>query len=924
MERAKWWGALFALLCSCSAGLNEERVTTIPEGDPWSDAESWPSGHVPKEGEDIVIPAGKQILLDTSPPALGSLTLDGTLVFDDKDLELSAEWISVHGTLRIGHPKRAYKNRAVITLTAKDTEEEVMGMGTRGILVMKGGTLDLYGTPPAHTWSKLAEHLPAGGTSLNLLDEVDWKTGDEIVVAPTDYYRIGATERSQVTAVEGSKVDLGAAIAQSRWGVLQYVDDAGVTLTPTTSVTESVLDERAEVGNLTRNIVIQGADDAVWKDQGFGAHLMIMNGAEGHLDGVELHRVGQAGRNARYPIHWHLWSYLEDPNGKAARGQFIKNSAIWESKNRCIVVHATNGLGISGNVCYDILGHAIFLEDAVERSNTIENNLVLHVRKPPEDKRLLRHDAKPAGYWLTNPDNVIRSNVVADSEGMGFWLAFPPKPLGLSKSVALEPSFMKFGEFSNNVAHSNYLQGMMFDDSPINDEGDVSANSYTPRKTGTSETNDPEPYSITGMVFYKHEATWQDAAVSFWNRTHFASFLNFVTADFNGTAFSGSSVCEIRENLVIGTSLNGANAPTLATAESETKPGAGRMGAASYHSDCQISDNVFVNLPATPGRPSGAFGSSDYYHTGVDKGLINNPNNRLINSHPGYRSESPNELEDGEGRENYSLSGALWDPHGYWGPAGNYWVYDKPFLTAGTECSEPLEPHRNDRTCKGPYYGVQDIFLTGEDASNEPARNRTKLVTRTDNDTVWFVDDGDCTPFLGGFRHFAAVKDGSYQVTFPAGVMPGDAEDGRPGSTVSCETLSPATPPSSRVSFQVTNVIEEDDAFILGVPFVATATPSVFAAGRGLDEIRSSPSWAAYFNGNDKWRDEFLGDQWHPITPAANLAAVKASTGDKYWHDTSNQVLWLKITRLGIAAPDASLAWDIRAYQPITFEINSQ
>ena len=35
---------------------------------------------------------------------------------------------------------------------------------------------------------------------------------------------------------------------------------------------------------------------------------------------------------------------------------------------------------VSGNVCYDHLGHGFFLEDSVEQNNTIDRNLGLGTR----------------------------------------------------------------------------------------------------------------------------------------------------------------------------------------------------------------------------------------------------------------------------------------------------------------------------------------------------------------------------------------------------------------------------------------------------------------------------------------------------------------------------------------------------------------
>jgi cell migration-inducing and hyaluronan-binding protein len=68
----------------------------------WSDPATWPDGKVPGAGDKVTIAAGKDVILDVSPPALGSLTIEGTLSFaNTADLELTTEWIMLHGELEI-------------------------------------------------------------------------------------------------------------------------------------------------------------------------------------------------------------------------------------------------------------------------------------------------------------------------------------------------------------------------------------------------------------------------------------------------------------------------------------------------------------------------------------------------------------------------------------------------------------------------------------------------------------------------------------------------------------------------------------------------------------------------------------------------------------------------------------------------------
>ena len=69
----------------------------------WSDPASWPDRRVPRAGDKVTIAAGKHILLDVTPPALGGVDIEGKLSFaNTADLELTTEWVMVHGELEIG------------------------------------------------------------------------------------------------------------------------------------------------------------------------------------------------------------------------------------------------------------------------------------------------------------------------------------------------------------------------------------------------------------------------------------------------------------------------------------------------------------------------------------------------------------------------------------------------------------------------------------------------------------------------------------------------------------------------------------------------------------------------------------------------------------------------------------------------------
>ncbi len=142
----------------------------------WSDPATWPNKKVPVAGDKVDIPRGKEVILDVSPPALDGLTINGKLSFADKsDLELTTEWIMVHGELEIGTEAKPHTHKATITLTDNVKDEQMMGMGDRGIM-LSGGTLNLHGDR-TNTWTKLASTAEAGSNSIEVLNAAQWRVG---------------------------------------------------------------------------------------------------------------------------------------------------------------------------------------------------------------------------------------------------------------------------------------------------------------------------------------------------------------------------------------------------------------------------------------------------------------------------------------------------------------------------------------------------------------------------------------------------------------------------------------------------------------------------------------------------------------------------------------------------------------------------
>jgi cell migration-inducing and hyaluronan-binding protein len=527
----------------------------------WSDPASWPDGKVPGKGDAVTIGQDRSILLDVSPPALRSLTINGKLSFsDDRDIALTTEWIYVPGgELAIGSEAKPYTRKATITLTDNVPDEDINTMGDRGIMLIRG-TLNLHGDRE-HTWTKLAKTAKAGSNQIEVLDASGWRQGDEIVLASTDFNPRQA-ERRTITAIRGNAIALDRALDYMHFGEITF----GV-------------DERGEVGLLSRNIKIQSSEDSL--NTYFGGHVMAMAGSKMYISGVELNRMGQNMHLARYPVHWHI---LGD-----GQGQYIRNSSIHDTYSRCVTVHGTNNLLIENNVTFNSVGHCFFLEDGIETGNQFVHNLGIMTKCHPtlpceptnltiehqstagqkSDHILIPSDNTASTFWITNPDNIYRDNVAAGSDAIGFWIALPQHPTGQFEGTEISkntwPRRMRLGEFSGNTAHSNF-DGLMFD------RGQNPDGTFSVGGAGHEAHADPtDPKSKVVQTVVEDYTGYKNRNGAIWGRGAYHLFKNLKLAD-NAIGFTHAAgaigvapyTSRVVDSLFVGESGNIGNPTTPA------------------------------------------------------------------------------------------------------------------------------------------------------------------------------------------------------------------------------------------------------------------------------------------------------------------------------------------------------------------------
>jgi hypothetical protein len=956
----------------------------------WSSPATW-GGSVPFAGVSVVIPAGITVVLDTSPPSLGDLTINGTLLFARQNLSLTAANITVSntGALLIGTAANPFANKATITLTGARpafpnpaTPTNRIITNTRGITV-NGGKLELYGASPSPVWTQINEHANVGTTSFTLKQSVNWTAGNKIIVGPTDYYGVNPTESFTLASASGNSLNTTTALSKFRWGKLQYMTDNGLSLTPgayspPATPAPTVLDQRAAVANLSRNILIQGANDSDWTTKGFGAHVMVMDlASKVFVDGVEFNRVGQAGAMGRYPFHWHMLSYRSSDGAFLgdAIGHEIRNSTISESAQRCIVVHGTNGVRVANNICHDIKGHAFFLEDAVERRNVFEGNLALMMRRPATGDLILQHEGEPflggpSGFWITNPNNTFRNNVAGDAAGNGFWNSFPISGVGLSRKVVnpdlagtqwanlqMNPLNMPHiapdlngvsgfkGVFDNNVAYSTAQPGvntniMLSGGGPVGDDlGNTGPDQWKPTFDGRPyDINGVKPGGATGSATSR--ATFSRMTIyktisGYTNRVVAPDYPEWVMSDIAGTYASGAgSDGAFFRGLFVGKSLNDKVGGVDTYPAGQDK----QSFFATYHSTFQMRDNTFAHIgyEEKPGdierTESGVFKSDDYYTEQMERGTVLNANNKFVQAFAGARSMPANLLTINRSSVdrpdltvNYTLAGAIWDPHGYWGNKGFYWTYDTPFYVSGGGCEPSLFPTAsgknsagkyNGQSCSGEFYGMRYSDNTDFMVGNNNVSNWPMDVERVDcnpalyNSASWGTAARACRQVvgsgweswkLGNMRGASLRQGGKFILRFPNPgpapspnnynsmpvFVPGVAQ----GTMVNAEGQTVATTLPKVVDVIFTNLARETDSIVFAVSFDGSKTP---VGVYGLPGSGKRHQWRLPPNPNP---GSVLNlDQSRLLVMVNSLAEVEAdTTGTKMWQDRPNNLVYVKL-----------------------------
>jgi len=367
--------------------------------------------------------------------------------------------------------------------------------GRKVLAVSYGGTLRLFGKKGAtykagvqnwdsgKSWVRLRNHNSRPGENvLNLDRAVDWKPGDRVVVTTTDYLP-GHSEEFEIISVDPSaeritvgKIDSATnllpaacsganppATCKTHYehnGDLYLLDNLPDRLKIDGAIRNGGMDNgtaaaetRAAVALLTRSIRIVSGGDAIPTTQAaltcdnncfpvsdgfYGGHTIALAGFKDYeAQGVEFYQLGQGGRKARYPVHFHMAR-------KTPATTFVKDCSVHDSMTRWYTLHGTQGVTLARNVGYLSIGHGYYLEDGTETDNNFYSNIGIFARaainntqNPREVPGILAGGSKtnadppfnsdfanPAVFWIMNGWNDFQYNMAVGANACGacYWL----------------------------------------------------------------------------------------------------------------------------------------------------------------------------------------------------------------------------------------------------------------------------------------------------------------------------------------------------------------------------------------------------------------------------------------------------------------------------------------------------------------------
>jgi len=121
-------------------------------------------------------------MMDMSPNKIGYFEINGDIIIpDSQDILIEAEniWIKT-GSLKAGTNTTPFTHKLALQINGNfdDIGFTVSPDLTGNKMIVNTGRLQLFGSPPTTTWTRLTAFANIGDTSITVLSTAGWKIGD--------------------------------------------------------------------------------------------------------------------------------------------------------------------------------------------------------------------------------------------------------------------------------------------------------------------------------------------------------------------------------------------------------------------------------------------------------------------------------------------------------------------------------------------------------------------------------------------------------------------------------------------------------------------------------------------------------------------------------------------------------------------------
>jgi hypothetical protein len=387
------------------APLERATATAIKDGQ-WDEPATW-GGKLPKDGDHVLIPTGRIVLLDSQESArLATVRVDGDLEFaptEHSRLLVETMIVAPWGACEIGTSASPITGRAEIVFLNNGTIDPAVDPKQLSKGLISLGEFSIYGAPMTG-WSWLSEAPKAGATKL-VLDRAPngWRKGDRLLVpAVSRDPKTSGDELRVIEEINGNEITIEAL----KFDHLTPEGESGI---------------RLPVANLDRHVELRSESS----EPGRRGHVMIMHSHFCEVAYAEFVDLGRTDKlklitddnvRGRYSLHFHRLGTGRPVN---VAGVVVHGSPGWG------VVNHSSHINVTESVSFDVVGAGFVTEAGDERGSFVGNMAVrgngTGARIEPRHKKGdFAHGGH--GFWVQGCHTKITDNVACGHRDAAFFV----------------------------------------------------------------------------------------------------------------------------------------------------------------------------------------------------------------------------------------------------------------------------------------------------------------------------------------------------------------------------------------------------------------------------------------------------------------------------------------------------------------------